>query len=131
MAAINFSAANVNTSAGDFEPLPAGDYNMMIIETDISENKKGTGSYLKVVLHCLDEEYAGRRVYEYINFVHQNEKVQTIGERQLAELCNACGVLELSDTQELHDIPLKARLKIEAGNEQFGPSNKVKKFMEA
>ena len=70
-------------------------------------------------------------MYEYINIDHPNEKVVAIAERQLAELCNAVGVLELEDTQELHEIPIAVRLKVEAGNEQFGPSNKVKKFMAA
>ena len=130
MAKLQFNSAGKDTG-GDFEPLPVGDYNMMVIETEINRNKKDTGDYLKVVLHCLDEEYAGRRVYEYININHPNEKVVAIAERQLAELCNACGVLELEDTQELHEIPIVVRLKVEAGNEQFGPSNKVKKFMAA
>ena len=130
MAKLSFNSAGKDTG-GDFEPLPVGDYNMMVIESDICPNKKGTGSYVKIVLHCLDEEYAGRRVYEYINIDHPNEKVVAIAERQMAELCNAVGVLELEDTQELHEIPFVARLKVEAGNEQFGPSNKVKKFMAA
>ena len=130
MAKLQFNSAGKDTG-GDFEPLPVGDYNMMVIESEISPNKKGTGSYLKIVLHCLDDEYQGRRVYEYINIDHPNEKVVAIAERQLAELCNAVGVLELEDTQELHEIPFVARLKVEAGNEQFGPSNKVKKFMAA
>ena len=129
MASLNFSAANVDTTS-DFEPLPAGDYEMMIIESDIAPNKKGTGKYIKLVLSSIEEESAGRRVYEYINFEHPNEKVVQIAERQLAELCNACGVLEITDTAELHDIPIKVRLAIQAGNEQFGPSNHVKKFME-
>lgn len=130
MAKLQFNAAGKDTG-GDYEPLPIGDYNGMVIETEIKENKKGTGSFIKVTTQILDEEYQGRRVYDYINVVHTNEKVQQIAERQLAELCNAVGVLELEDTQELHEIPLVVRLAIEAGNEQFGPSNKVKKYIAA
>lgn len=130
MANLSFNSAGKD-SGGDFEPLPVGDYNAMIIETDVRPNKKGTGQYLLVVSHILDEEYAGRRVYDYINIDHPNDKVVAIAERTLAELCNAVGVLEFEDTQELHDIPMVVRLKVEAGNEQFGPSNKVKKYMAA
>jgi hypothetical protein len=128
MAKLNF---NPNEVADESAPLPAGDYPFMVIESDIARNKKNTGDYLKLVLHCLDEDNAGVRVYEYLNIDHPNEKVVQIAERQLAELCNAVGVLELEDTQELHDIPFVARLKVEAGDENFGPSNKVKKYLPA
>ena len=130
MAKFGFSSEGKDTG-GNMEPMPVGDYTFMVVESDIARNKKDTGSYLKLVLHCLEEDWAGRKVFVYMNIDHPNEKVVQIAERELAELCNAVGVLEFEDTQELHDIPFIARLKIDAGNENFGPSNKVKKFMAA
>ena len=129
MASINFVAADAPVDNG-FEPLPAGDYRFVITESDVCRNKKDTGNYLKVVLTCVEEPYAGRKVFDYLNFEHDNEKVAQIGQRQLAELCQACGMLQLEDTEELHDIEIIARLKVEEGNEQWGPSNKVKKYIE-
>lgn len=128
MVSINFKANEVEEAT---DLIPAGDYPFMVVESEIAPNKKGTGSYLKLVMHCLDESYAGFRVYEYLNIDHPNEKVVNIAQRQLAELCGALDIEELEDTNELHDLEFIARLKVEPGNGDFGPSNKVKKFLKA
>ena len=128
MATLNFNAADVDTS-NTFEPIPAGEYEMMVVESEMKTTKRGDGQYLELVIQLLDEEYAGRRIWERLNLVNPNEKAVAIAQRQLAELCAAIGVLSLEDSIELHDIPFRAKVKVEPARGDFGPSNSIAKYI--
>lgn len=128
MATLNFNAADVDTKS-DFEPVPAGVYEMMIVDSEMKTTKRGDGQYLEIVIQILDEEYAGRRIWERLNLVNPNEKAVAIAHRQLAELCEAIGVMSIEDSVELHDIPFRAKIKIDPARGDFGPSNSIAKYL--
>ena len=47
MATINFNASEVEPSVG-FEAIPAGKYQAVIVDSDMKQNKSGTGEYLQL-----------------------------------------------------------------------------------
>ncbi len=114
---------------GSFEPLPAGDY-IVVIES--SESKKAsTGDnnrYLQFVYNVVDGEYKGRKVFDRLNVKNDSEQAEAIAKRSLASICMAVGVYHPTDTEELHDKPFMVTLGIRPAKGEFGPSNVVKGY---
>lgn len=130
MATINFKASEVPEDEG-FQVIPEGTYNAQIIQSDMKETKSGTGMYLELRIQILDEPYTGRLVFERLNLVNQNETAVKIAERTLADLCEACDLDEVEDSEELHGIEFVIDLKVEPPKGDWGESNKIKKYKKA
>jgi hypothetical protein len=112
-----------------FEPLPAGNYSVEVIESSLDPTKNGLGELLKLTLRVIDGDYENRRVWGHITIRHQNEVAQRIGQQLLGALCNAAGVGPIEDTEDLHGIPIQAKIIIEADKTgQYGPRNVVRGF---
>jgi Protein of unknown function (DUF669) len=116
--------------ADTFEPLPAGNYPVEVIESTVDDTKNGLGRLLKVTLRVIDGEYEGRRIWGHITIRHQNEVAQRIGQQLLGALCNAAGAGPIEDTEDLHGIPVTAKIVIENDKTgQYGPRNVIRGFM--
>lgn len=126
MAQLNFDATQVNPDQS-FEPIPAGWYNMMIVESEMKPTRDGNGAYLQLTLKVIDGQYAGRQVFDRLNLQNQNPVAAEIAYRRLSAYCHATGVLQIQDSQQLHGIPLKARVSVRTDSTgQYDPSNEVK-----
>lgn len=115
MALINFKASNVTIEerSSSFGPLPAGDYEMMIVKSETKATKAGTGHYLECEMHVLSGEHSGRRHWERFNLDNPNQQAVKIAQESLAKLCNAIGVDEVNDSEDLHDQPFVAEVGID------------------
>ena len=91
MAQLNFNAAEIPTSTGDYEPLPAGEYTMQIVDSDMRSTKAGDGQYLFLELNVLGPSHVGRKFFERLNLFNKNPKTVEIANRQLADICRAVG----------------------------------------
>ena len=119
MATLNFNAAEVKPDAGIGDPLPIGWYNAAITESEIKPTKSGTGTLLRLVLTVLDGYYTGRKIYDQLNIANQSEQAQNIGRARLSAIGHSVGVLQINDSSQLHNLPLKIKVKIsktEEGN---------------
>lgn len=122
----DFNPNDVPEDDRSFEPLPAGDYQMQVIESDIKPTRTG-GEQLVLTLEVLSGPYANRRVWDRLNIKNQNADAQRIAQRALADLCLAVGCASLRRTEDLHFKPFTARLTIKADKTgQYGPSNAVR-----
>lgn len=122
----DFNPNEVPEDDRSFEPLPAGDYLMQVIESDIKDTKTG-GQQLVLTMEVLEGPFSNRRVWDRLNIRNQNADAQRIAQRGLADLCLAVGVNPLRNTEELHFKPFTGRLTIKpdkTGN--YGPSNAVR-----
>lgn len=123
-----FDHTSVET-ADNFEPLPAGEYTVEVVDSDVKATKAGTGSYISLQLRVIDGPYENRRVFTNINHQNPNPAAQAIGERQLAQLCTAVGLPSaLEDTVDLHNVPVKAVITVEAAKDNYGPRNSVRNY---
>ena len=114
MAKFNFNSATVEPMPSrSFDPLPRGDYEMMIVKSDVKATQAGTGHYIELEMHVLGGEHSGRRIWERLNVNNPNKTAQDIAEAALASLCHAIGVTEIGETEELHDTPFIARVDID------------------
>lgn len=110
MADLNgFDATQVDP-AGDFAPLPAGQYLCIATDSQMKPTKKGDGRYLQVELEVLEGEHKGRKVWDRFVLEHPNDRTVAIARSSLAGLCTAVGVTRPRDSAELHNIPVLVRV---------------------
>jgi len=116
MAALNFRASEIQISeraTPTYGPLPAGEYEMMIVKSDTKPTKSGNGSYLELEMHVVSGDQAGRRHWERLNLDNPNAQTVKIAQELLARLCAAIGVDEVNDSEELHDRVFVAEIGID------------------
>lgn len=106
-----FDASGIENEIG-FDPIPAGEYLVQVTGSEVKENRAGTGSYLSLTLTVLDGKYQNRLLFDLLNLYHSNEQAVEIAEKRMATYCKAMGLTKVSDTNQLHGIPFKVRVKI-------------------
>jgi hypothetical protein len=126
-----FDPSEVPQDDRSFEPMPAGDYNVQIVESEVVSTKTG-GEMLKLTLEVLDGQYANRKVWDNLNIRNANATAQGIAHRTLADICSACGIGPIQDSDDLHFKPIVATLKIEpertVGDKTYDARNGVKRY---
>lgn len=115
MALINFKASSIQIEerSNNYGPLPAGDYEMMIVKSETKPTKAGTGHYLECEMHVISGEHSGRRHWERFNLDNPNAQAVKIAQEALARLCAAIGVDDVEDSEQLHDQPFVAEVAID------------------
>lgn len=110
-----------------FDPLPEGNYLMIVESSELKATKAGTGSGINLKLQVIDGENKGRTMFWWLNYINPNETAQRIGRSELAALCRAVNILQPKDTMELHNIPFVAHVVVTPAKDGYAPGNKVKK----
>ncbi|KPL28543.1 MAG: hypothetical protein AMJ72_02685 [Acidithiobacillales bacterium SM1_46] len=118
MAEINFNVSDYDVAPrSSFDPLPKGDYQAIVTDSQLKTTKAGDGEYIELTMQIVDGEYSGRRHWERLNVVNKSEKTQNIARSHLNSLAQACGVPNLKDTSELHDIPFMLSMDLDRREE--------------
>ena len=113
-----------------WDPLPAGEYLAMITESEWKDASTGHGNkYLQFTFEVVEGEYKGRKFWDRLNLVNQNQTAVEIAHRTLSAICHAVGKVRAKDSQELHNIPLLVKLSIKQGPN--GPTNEVRGYKAA
>lgn len=113
MAQLQFSTQGIDIT-NQFDALPPGEYEVIVTESDLRENSKGTGHFLAITHDVQQpEQFRGRKLWNNITVSHQSAKAQEIGKQQLAQLVKACGFEGISDSEQLHGIPVIAIVKVQ------------------
>lgn len=121
-----FDANAVPPDAGrDFEPLPAGAYEVEISNADVKDTKNGNGCYLALELTVVGPTNAGRKVWANITLKNSNAQAEQIGAGQLSALCHAAGIPVLKDSDQLFQKIVRVRLKVTPAKDGFQAKNDV------
>jgi hypothetical protein len=132
MAQFQFDTNTVAPRENNFEVLPAGTYTAQVTESEIVTLKSGNGNALKLTLEILSDGYRGRKVWARLNVRHSSSAAEQIAQQQLRELCDAIGVVRMTDTVELHNKPFSVKLKIRKDDSgQYEDQNEVVGFKAA
>lgn len=113
---------------GGFEVIPAGDYRVQAVKSDLRATKDGNGQFLEFEFEILDGEYQGKHLWDRLNLVNANTQAREIAERQFSALCHATGAIGVSDSEEIHHRPCIAVVVVSPAKGQYGPSNDIKKY---
>lgn len=123
----NFDATQVQPSQA-FDVLPAGKYKVHVVDSDMKPTKNGDGQYLWLELDIVDGPHQGRKLWDRLNIVNSNAQAVEIAQRQLSALCHATGKLNVSDSQELHFIPVIATVRVRAASGGYDASNEIRGY---
>lgn len=119
--------ANEVEPSGAFDTLPKGDYQVMIIDSEMKDTSTGNGRYLKLELEVIEGKYKGRYLFCNLNLENKSEMAVQIARATLSAICRAVGVLTPKDSLELHNKPLIAVVRV-SQDAQYGERNEVKGF---
>lgn len=124
MAQINQDLSKVEVdegSGGRWAVWPAGDYRMMVTESEFKQTRAGDGQCLHLKLERLD---GGGYLMDFLTLKHPKEIVETIAKAKLKELAIGSGHPDpnrVGDSEELHRKPVTVRIGVElAADEQYG-----------
>jgi Protein of unknown function (DUF669) len=120
----SFDATSVEPTTAQ-ELLPAGKYRAQIVESEMRVTKNGMGQFLWLMLDILEGEYKGRKIFDQLNLVNPNPTTVEIAQRTLSAICHATGKMHVSDSEELHLIPMTIQVKIRPPKNGYGESNAV------
>lgn len=133
MAVINFDASQHAPINGN-EPIPSGWYKFIVKNMEHGATKDGRGEKLTTYFEVIEGPYMGRLVVDNFNLRNQNPKAEEIGRGQFSALCHAVGVLQVPNTEMLHNIPFWGRAKLEPaqydqnGNVAYDAKNSMSSF---
>ena len=127
MALLNIDTSHIDPTPR-FDPIPAGDYPVIITESETKLTKDSTGQYLQLKLEVQDGEFRGRILFDRLNLWNNNAQAKEIAHRQLAQIAHAVGVLQVADSEQLHFKPLIATVKVRPARDNFEASNEVKGY---
>jgi len=113
--------------SSSFDPLPPGDYPVLIEQAEIRETKKGDGSYLKLTLQVLDGQFKGRKLWDNINLANPNVQCVEIGMKALASLGRALGGQKIRATEQLLNQVVAAKVAVK-NDKNYGDQNVVREY---
>jgi hypothetical protein len=105
-----FDANQVEPST-TFDPIPAGKYLAMIIESGMEPTKANTGYFLKLVFQIIEGECKDRQVWARLNLNNPNDTAVKIANAELSAICRAVNVMTPKDSVELHNLPLVIKVR--------------------
>ena len=125
---------NVKPSAGEFEIVPPGKYQAVIVNDSLVQTKSGTGQMLVLTVQITEKgEFLGTELVDRINIINQSEKAQAIGQSRLRHICDLCRVpFPPHNTRLLYGKPVLITVKVEEfeSNNTGGmlKSNKISRY---
>jgi hypothetical protein len=120
--------ADEEAKKGGFDPIPAGDYLVVVTATPIKQSKSSDGKYAAIEYQVVEGPYAGRKFFENLNLWNSNQEAVVIARATLANLQKATRVAKLGDTSELHGIPFVARVALTKRKDTGEDQNVIKKY---
>lgn len=125
MVAMNFDATTVAPDEGRMA-VPKGWYNVIMVESERKPTQDGSSNYLRTVYDIVDGQYKGMKLYNNFNDQHANPVTREIAAKQFSALMHAVGVMQITDTSQLHNRPMKVKVKLRVDNTgQYDDQNDI------
>lgn len=129
LSTVNLDGVDPNVA---FDPLPAGWYNVMIVNSEMKPNgpnaKDPNGQQMELTFQVLDGEHAGRKLFDRLNLVNINPTATEIAFKTLKAIYNSIGKAKVNDSAEMHGIPLKAKVKLKPAEGQYSANNEIQGY---
>jgi hypothetical protein len=98
-------------------------YVVMITDSEIKPTADESGGMLVLTLTVQEGEHQGASGPYRLNLYNANEQAKRIAESELSAICRVTGVMQLTDSAQLHGIPFRAvvaKQKVKPGQEDKG-----------
>jgi hypothetical protein len=123
----NFNANEVE-AAPSFDPVPAGRYIAVIVESENKPTKSNQGSYLQLTFEVIEGEHRGRRLWARLNLDNPSSMAVKIARGELAAICKAVNVIAPRDSVELHNLPLAIKVVCKKREDNGEITNEIKGY---
>ena len=101
------------------EPIPAGTYEVQVVDADLKTTKNLDGQYIQLELSVIrnaNPDYNGRKVFANITVSNPSQKAVDIGRAQIMDLCEIFGFTNgFNDTDMLKNRILGVKVKVSDG----------------
>jgi hypothetical protein len=126
---LDFDPSKIERRPSSFDPLPAGDYPMLISKIEAKKTRDEQSIQAVVELTVTDGQYVGRKVWTRLTMktIRTDEKGQqslSIGQRQIAEMMDAVGIVGQS-LAPLVGCDVVVKLKVRPAANGYDASNDV------
>lgn len=111
-----------------FTILPEGWYEAKAVKSELKPTKAGNGKRLIFTFKVISGKYSGSNVFAGLNIDNPSHQAVSIAMRELRSIIDACGIEELSSSEEVHGIPIWIRVVIDPPNNGFGEKNSIKEY---
>ena len=118
-----FDASTVQPSEG-FTPIPAGRYLAVINDSDMRAS--AGGQYLQLEFEIIEGDYTGRKLWSRLNLIHTNPDAVKFARADLSAICRAVNVMKLTDTIQLHNLPMVVVVKLKKDKETGEMRNEIR-----
>lgn len=122
MAILNLDLSNVQPSTGVQDPVPAGWYKAAMTASELKPTKDGSGERLACEYTILEGQFANRKLYDGFNIRNPSQDAMRIAYEQLAAVGTAVGVLQIGQSEQLHNIPMDVKVKLVAAQMEMPPA---------
>lgn len=113
---------------GSYEPIPEGDYPLLITDAEVKDTKAGTGQYLNVTMEITAGDFKGRKLWHLFNIANPNPEAVRIAKEQMKAMMLASGLPEdkcvVKDVGDFCGMSFMARVKVD------GDKNKIHYFIQ-
>ena len=115
-----------NETQADRSALPAGEYLVHIVKSEMKATKAKNGHYLSVHMQVIEPEaQKGNFLFENLNLDNPNPIAVEIANKTMNSICEACGLEGVEDSEELHQIPFMVTVAIEPATANWPEGNKI------
>lgn len=121
--------ANDVEPASEFEPIPAGRYEAVVVDSEMKPTKSGTGNYLQLTFQIIDGPFSNRLLWARLNLDNPNDQTRKIAQGELSAICRAVGVLAPNDSVDLHNLPLVIQVRCKKRTDTGEIVNEVKGYL--
>ncbi len=125
------NSENNNEGQGDRSIIQPGDYVVCITKSEFKATKAKTGHYLNLTLVIAEGQRKGSMMWTLLNLDNPNPVAVEMANKELNSICQACGLVSVEDSDELHGIPFGVTIDIKPGDASYPPSNTIKNYMPA
>lgn len=110
----------------DFDLIPSSWQTAQIIESSVEPTKSGSGDKLSLTWEIVEGKFERRKIWQTINIRNNSAEAERIGQRELADICEATGAGRIRDSEELHFKPCLIRVGLSKKQEGYEQRNEVK-----
>ena len=106
--------------------LPAGEYQVIITDSELKPTKSVSGEFLELVLQVQDGPYKGRKIWDRLNLFNSNAQAVLIAKQRLKAIQDSVGVPNPGDSVQLHNRLLT--VTVDVREYEGRESNEVKGY---
>lgn len=113
----------------DMSAMPDGEYQAMIVDSEIKSTRDNTGQYLALTFQITEGNFENRFVWHNLNLWSQNDTAKRISQGQLTAICEAIGYTGIvNDSEVLHNRIMAIKVKYVPAKGDFKEKNDIKSF---